>query len=137
MMSKVVKYLVSHGADCNRLDASSNTPLHLAVISGNRAIVSILLPLQTELGVDSAGKTPLQWAQSRLHRLRTNPESVNSLSGLQSELLAIIDSLADHIRSKGSAAGVEKLEALKGKVKDLYTREEMEEIQHLLQTLTL
>jgi len=99
--TKMVNFLLSLNADIDVEDFLRNTPLHLASISGNSEVVSLLLKkalcqkknINEVLRHDITRKTPLNWAISRLQRLksRINQEDSNSFMILREELQEIID----------------------------------------------
>jgi uncharacterized protein len=83
--TKVIDYLTSlPGIDINQPNKSGETPLMMASIEGNLALVKYLV-LSKKASVNNAGWTPLQYACTRGHLevaefLLSNGANVNALS---------------------------------------------------------
>lgn len=59
----IVKYLIKVGAEVNKMDNSSRTPLYLASFFGRTSIVKLLLAAGADANMpDYAGKNPLYYA---------------------------------------------------------------------------
>lgn len=131
----MVRYLLSEGADPNIKDFLGNTPLHLATICSNGAIVALLLNhgATSQSGEDGSCRTPLWWAQSRLQRLRENPHRFFSLEMVRKELSDIIDLLSGHLQYRKP----EQLSVLRHKVQNMTSLEDVDEIGTLLEKLNL
>ncbi|KAG6384985.1 hypothetical protein SASPL_153808 [Salvia splendens] len=62
---KLVEFLIKHGAVIGVADVEGLTPLHLAVLKGNRELIELLLVKRAHIEAESLDGTPLQVAVSR------------------------------------------------------------------------
>ncbi len=145
-----MKYLLDNDADISISDQKGNTALHLASISGQHEIVQLLLSAAQNRNItystqtveeydinqlDSLGKTPLGWAQSRLDRLRKTPGK--NIQEVQTSLIHIIESLISYLRATGKGVDASQIDELKDKVFNMKTESDLDEIESLLGNLSL
>ena len=70
-----VQLLLQEGADPNKKDVNGNTPLHIAVISNQLGIVTMLIKGGADLlASDKTHRTPLDAARSRLEIIRRSTQ---------------------------------------------------------------
>jgi len=136
---EVVQYLVNKGANVSISDSLGNTPIHLASISGNSAVVSLLLQSKgsntLEFRRDITGRTPLEWAYSRLERIR-NDASSSTFFGIQQELQSIVNLFSQFMVQNGRPKeDIQKMELIKGRVTNMSSTKDMDDIEAMLKSL--
>ena len=78
---KIIKILISNGADVNLVSREGNTPLHILVNDlGNVQIAEILLKNGADINAkNSDGKTPLQLALENMNKYESYKDIVDFL----------------------------------------------------------
>lgn len=131
----MVKLLIDYGANPNLRDCIGNTPLHLAAVASNVAVVTLLLKAGTDvLSIDNHGHNPIQVAESKLRILQKYKapdfnrikEEVHSITNMllayleiqtdkNKEISELIDFSSKHSLSSNS-------DEVQDNVKDLLTK---------------
>jgi hypothetical protein len=81
---------------------------------------------------DSVGKTPLEWAQSRLERFKAS-----SSVGIQKELENIVNIFYQYmIETKRPPEDIYKMEIIKEKLNNAHSIQDVDEIEAMLKSLS-
>ena len=68
ILEEIAKLAIKYGADLNKQNKNGDTPLHVAVEYGNKAIVLILIEAKANLKIrNNNGYTPLEYAKQALY----------------------------------------------------------------------
>lgn len=105
----MVELLLHYGANPNQRDCRGNTPLHLAAVSNQISIVTLLLNAGSDvLSLDQCGYSPLQLAETKL-KLLQNCKGEDMLK-VKEEVHNIVNMLLAYLqKQKDASAKVETL----------------------------
>jgi hypothetical protein len=142
----MIEYLLKNGADANQCDIQGTTPIHLAAINGSSQTLLTLLKFgkNLRLAKDMNGRTPLEWAKSRLARLKARvvSDSFESVGQISEELEAIISWLLQIVHQSSNEeddrcstfSSLERLQQMKQKLTQV---ESVDELGDLLSQLKI
>lgn len=133
--AEIVRLLLEFGANPNLKDSIGNTPLHLAACTAHIQVITLLLRAGTNVhSLDHSGRSPLHLARSRLQRLKL--DSPFTSYQLKMEVIQVIEMMKTYLALAGQDSDAYELESITNRLASTTTREEVDEINHLLQDFT-
>ncbi|XP_033106628.1 ankyrin repeat domain-containing protein 54-like [Anneissia japonica] len=130
----IVQLLLNHGADPNKIDVIGNTPLHLAAIGSHIGTVLTLLQNRADAhALDRSGRTPIHLASMRISHIRD--QSFSSWQ-LKNEVNQVINMLKAYMNCLGKEDKVLALESMSLQLEKTTSKEEMDEVQSMLEGFT-